>query len=183
MLLHDLVQFLLGDFVTYFLHSGDDVLTSDHARSISVELVENSVKFCVIKERLDIQGSHQELCIVDLSVTEVVNLINDLVNIGVRYVHITLLHGNLELLCIDHSTLVLIESHKLAPEILNRVLVSHFDKHVHRSLLEFTCSSERCQSLEDIGVNLHIKLLTPFGLKPAVIESIACTQPLFGVNY
>ena len=135
MLRHYLVKFNLCNIMTNFVHSSDYVFFCDHTRSVSIELIKNSLELIIIQKGLDIKSSDQEFSVVDFSVSEIVNFTDDLFDLFLWNIDIRLLNSDFKLFSINHSSSIFIELNELSSQLLNASLVSHFDKHVHGSLL------------------------------------------------
>lgn len=149
MLGHNVVKLLLGDLVAYLVHRRHNVRPGDLATAIGVKLAENSLDSALIQKGLDVHSRHHEFGVVDLVVAHIVDLSNDLVNLLVRNVNLTLLHSKSKLRRVDQPGSVFVDFYELLFQHLDLVLVSHFYKHVHCSFLEFADTFERCKSLHD----------------------------------
>jgi uncharacterized membrane protein len=110
---HDLVHLILIDLVPHLVHSSYNIVLGDFARAISIKLVKHSPKHIFVYDLHDVDGSHQELAVVDLSVSEVVYFINDFLNIIIWNVNKTCLNTCFQLFRIDETCSVNIKFNKL----------------------------------------------------------------------
>ena len=113
MLWHYLVKFNLSNIMTNFVHSSDYVFFCDYARTVSVELIKNSLKLTIVQKGFDIKSSDQEFSVVDFSVSEIVNFTNDLFNLFLRNIDIWWLNSYLKLFSVDHSSSISIKFNEL----------------------------------------------------------------------
>ena len=74
--------------MTNFVHSSDYVFFGDHSRTISVELIKNSLKLTIVQKGFDIKSCDQEFSVVDFTVSEIVNFTNNLFNLLVRNIDV-----------------------------------------------------------------------------------------------
>ena len=74
--------------MTNFVHSSDYVFFCDHTRTVSVELIKDSLKLTIVQKGFDIKSCNQEFSVVDFSVSEIVNFTNDLFNLFLRNIDI-----------------------------------------------------------------------------------------------
>ena len=135
MLRHYLVKFNLCNIMTNFVHSSDYVFFRDHARTIGVKLVKNSLKLIIVQKWFYVKSCDQEFSVVDFTVSEIVYFTNNLFNLLWRNIDIRLLNGRLKLLGVDHSCSIFIKLHELFSQFLDASLISHLDQHVHGGLL------------------------------------------------
>lgn len=136
MLFNHLVHLRGIHLLTKLLHGKHNVLLSDLARIVSVELVEHGLQAGLGQEVPYINGGCQELAIVDAFVLVVIHLIDHVANLLVTDIH-PLRHQNLlQLTSFDHSGSILINSLELCSQVLHFFLRGSLDEQVHRSLLE-----------------------------------------------
>ena len=131
MLVHDLVEVVLRDVVAYFVHGCHYVLGRDMSRTVRVELIENCLQLVIVHEGLHVQRRHQELRVVDLIIAKVVDLCDDLVYLIIGHVEVRLHERRSQLLGVQHARLVLVELVELRTQLLDLLLIGHFDEHVH----------------------------------------------------
>ena len=74
--------------MTNFVHSSDYVFFCDHTRTVSVELIKNSLELTIVQKGFDVKSCDQEFSVVDFSVSEIVNFTNDLFNLFLRNIDI-----------------------------------------------------------------------------------------------
>ena len=118
------------------LHGEYDVLLSDLARAVSVELVEHGLQARLGQEVPYINGGSQELTVVDAFVLVVIHLINHVANLLVTDIHPLCHKDFLQLAGLDHTRSVLIDGLELRPQLLHFFLRSSLHEQVHRRLLE-----------------------------------------------
>jgi len=178
-LLHDLVELVLGDLVADLVHGSYDVLLRDAARSVSVKLTENGLELVVVEERLHVERCNQELRVVYFLVPEVVNLVDDLLDLVIGDVDVALLNCQLQFVGVDQACAVLVDLLEVLSQGFDAVLVCHLHQHVHRRLLQLRHSAERLKALQNRRVNRHQGLALPLLLlllhrvEPVVLEGLA----------
>ena len=90
------------------LKRNSDVIGGDFISFVGVKLVENCPQPLFRKELLRVDGRIEELAVVDLAVTMVVDLLDQLLNLLVVHIHVVLPNILAQLSCIDHALPVLV---------------------------------------------------------------------------
>lgn len=73
----------------------------------------------------------------------IVNLVNDLLNLFVWNIDVTLLDSLLQLLGADQPCTILIYSMEFLSQIFDLALVSHLNEHIHSCFFKFTYTFKR----------------------------------------
>ena len=94
--------------LTQLLKRNSDVIGGDFISFVGVKLVENCPQPLVCKELLRIDGRIEELAVVDLAVTVVVDLLDQLLNLFIAHIHVMLPKILAQLSCVDHALPVLV---------------------------------------------------------------------------
>ena len=152
-LVHDLVDVFLRNIAPNFVHGSNNVGLGDVAAAIGVEGLEDRLQLVVVHEAADVERRHQELGVVDLLVSKVVNLVDDLLDLLIVDLKIRLLDGGFQLLRVDQPRLVGVDNAELVHERLDLPLVSHLDHHSHSGSLQLALAAEVLKPVEDSLVN------------------------------
>ena len=108
MFFNHLAQLFHRVLLAQLLKRNSDVIGGNLFSFVGVKLVENSPQPLVRKELLRIDGRIEELAVVDLAVTMVVDLLDQLLNLLVVHIHVVLPNILAQLSCIDHALPVLV---------------------------------------------------------------------------
>ena len=136
-MLHDhLVDLSDVHLAAQLLHGQLDVLLSDLARRVSVELVKDGLQARISQELLDVDCCGQELTIVDLFVVMVVDLINHVLDVLTTLSHVLRHQYIVQLLGSDHSSAILIDSLELCTQVLHLLLRGSLHQQIQSGLLE-----------------------------------------------
>ena len=79
--------------MTHFGQSRDYVFSCDVTGVVRIKLIENGIQFFLGEERLDVKSCSQELCVINLMVSEIVDLIDYFFYLFRRQMKISLLDG------------------------------------------------------------------------------------------
>ena len=160
MLLHDLVEVLLGNLLPHFVHSNDNVVCSDSATAVSVKLVEYCLQIWIVQELFHIHSRNQKFSVIDFVISMVIDLVNNFLNFCVWNFNMTFFDSLFEFLWGNHMSAILINLFKISPQFFNLAFICHLDQHVHGSLLEFTNTSVISEPIDSVGVELMSQVWT-----------------------
>ena len=99
-----------------------DVLGSQLASVVGVELLEDSPQPVICQELLNVDCGGEELAIVDLAVALIVDLVYHIFDLLVRHAELLLLKVVTELLCVDHASAISIHLLEHLAQVLDLVL-------------------------------------------------------------
>ncbi len=95
-------------FLAQLLKRNSDVIGGDLISFVGVKLVENCPQPLVREELLRVDGRVEELAVIDLAVTVVVDLFDQLLNLYVAHIYVLLLNVLAQLSCVNHALTVLV---------------------------------------------------------------------------
>lgn len=103
----------------------------------------------------------------------VVNLLNHLLDVSIRNVHLLFLDDVTQFRGQNHTTAVFIKSLELLSELLNLILSGHLDKHVHGSSLEMRNTLEALQSFKHfVTHDVFFGLRSKVHFEPWMLKSL-----------
>ena len=142
MLLHHVVDLLIGDLSSVLAESILDILFGDLSGAIDVKRVENGLQLFRGQELWDIHGRCNELTVVDLAVVGIVNLLDELVDLFWSQIQIRLLDGVAKFLVFKISAVIFVEILKCLLKIIDLFVVQMLNENVHGGLFQKRLSFE-----------------------------------------
>jgi len=90
MLLDNILNLFFRNVLSHLFHCILDIFFSNITVIVCVKLREDSTQATISHELVDTHGSSQELSVIDLTITMVINLVNKVIYLLVRHVKISL---------------------------------------------------------------------------------------------
>lgn len=186
-LLHCIVQLVLRNLVAHFRQCRHNILARNVSRIVSIELVEDGIQLVLVEEGFHVEGSCEELRVIDFVITKVIDFFDNLLDLVIRHVQVHGLNSLLELLSRDLTRIVLIDLRKLLLQVPNLLTVDHLDQHVHGGLLQDTDALVLAEALDNVPVHLCGYVVVALALllnhfEPIVLQRFAGCQSLLGVG-
>jgi hypothetical protein len=91
---------------------------------------------------LDIKRCYQKFGVIYLSISEIVDFVDNFFNLFVWNVDVRLLDSLLQLLSVDQTSFVFINVNEFSTQFFDRICIGHFHQHVHGCLFKLAYALE-----------------------------------------
>lgn len=135
------------------------VSCGDDTRLINIKLIKYGLGLVSCQVLLQVDGGSNKLAVVDLLIILEVDLIDDLIELIGRHVHILFFDQLLQLLDFNESTVILVKLLELVVQLLDLGRFEVLDQDVDCCLLEQRLALKGLDALEDLAIVLGLLLL------------------------
>lgn len=135
------------------------VSCGDDTRLINIKLIKYGLGLVSCQVLLQVDGGSNKLAVVDLLIILEVDLVDDLIELIGRHVHILFFDQLLQLLDFNESTVILVKLLELVVQLLDLGRFEVLDQDVDCCLLEQRLALKGLDALEDLAIVLGLLLL------------------------
>lgn len=135
------------------------VSCGDDTRLINIKLIKYGLGLVSCQVLLQVDGCSNKLAVVDLLIILEVDLVDDLIELIGRHVHILFFDQLLQLLDFNESTVILVKLLELVVQLLDLGRFEVLDQDVDCCLLEQRLALKGLDALEDLAIVLGLLLL------------------------
>mmetsp|Transcript_27553 Transcript_27553/g.64213 ORF Transcript_27553/g.64213 Transcript_27553/m.64213 type:complete len:521 (-) Transcript_27553:8-1570(-) len=154
-------------------------LFANGARAVLVKHPEGSPTNILGNVVFPIEGSGQELCIVDGAAAVAVDVLNDLVQLWGYFFHASLVHAFLQLLHREEAVTILVHGDESLAQILDLCITHLTGDDVERSLLQLVLGPEALQVVHQPRADRHVGRSRGSFAHPLVVQRLFSCIPIF----